>query len=134
LIWLGDIGINGNQKTRAQIQEQRITALRGSFRRVFPAEPFTGKVARDGDGPNLSKGNALVDDDQALYQAPNGRRWTEVPPQLLYNQPDGLPLLTNDAIVAFLPTWLVGWLEDIEGENEVRNFVLSSLNAETRLL
>jgi hypothetical protein len=55
---------------------------------------------------------------------PNGRRWTEVPPQLVYNQPDGLPILTNEVLVALLPAWLVGSLRDIEGGNEVRNFVL----------
>jgi hypothetical protein len=117
--------IDDDKKAGAQGKDERISALRESIRRLFPAEPYTGKVTRyDGEWAPEDDNKALLDDDQVLYEALNGRRWTEVPTQLLRNQPDGLPLLTDEAYVAFLPAWLMCSLENIHGQNEVRNFVV----------
>jgi hypothetical protein len=100
--------------------------LREAIRRSFPAEIYTGKVTpNDGEWlPELTEENAILDDDMFLYEGLNGRRWTEVPTQLLQTHLDGYVLLTDQAFTAFLPAWLMYSLENMDGENEVRNFLV----------
>jgi hypothetical protein len=103
---------------------EKLAALRDSIRRSFPAEPYQGKVTlHDGelDDPEL-------DEDEDLYHALNGRKWTEVEPQLLRDHPDGYELLTDEAFGAFLAAWLMPSLKDMDSENEVRNFVVYSFS------
>jgi hypothetical protein len=90
------------------------------IRRAFPAEaydklitPFDDKV----DDPEL-------DEEKELYEALKGKKWTDVPRQLLDNQPDGYVVLTDEAFVAFVAAWLMQSLENIDGENRVRDFVV----------
>jgi hypothetical protein len=120
------MGINGNDKTRAQGQEKRIAALRESIRRAFPADVYTGKVTPYDNELSfeLREDQAILDEDQDLFRALKGRRWTEVPKQLLESLPDGYVLLSDEAFAVFLPAWLCRALDDIDGENEVRNFVV----------
>src|SRR5579859_5624382 len=103
--------------------EQRLSALREAIRHSFPAEPYMGKVTHS-DGAWTPE----LDDDQALYEALHGCRWTEVPSDIVRNQPDGFLLLTDEAFVAFLPAWLLRSLENPFGENEVRSFVIYSFS------
>jgi hypothetical protein len=112
-----DMSTNENEKTGEQ--DGRIAALRESIRRSFPAEPYRGKVT-----PNDGEWTPELDEDQDLYGALNARRWTEVPTQLLHSQPDAYVLLTDQAFAAFLPAWLMFSLEDMDAENEVRNFLV----------
>ena len=123
---MSDMGINGNHKTRAEGQEGWIVALRESIRRAFPAVVYTGKVTRYDDelSSELREDQAILDEDQDLFKALKGRRWTEVPKQLLETLPDGHALLSDEAFVVFLPAWLCRALDDIDGQNEVRNFVV----------
>jgi hypothetical protein len=69
-----------------------------------------------------------LDEDKDLYHALNGRKWTEVQPPLLRDHPDGYELLTDQAFGAFLAAWLMRSLEDMDSENEVRNFVVYSFS------
>jgi hypothetical protein len=101
-----------------------IIALRDSVRRAFPEVTYAGKVTRH-DGawlPELTEENAIHDDDMFLYEGLIGKKWTEVPKQLLYNFPDGFVLLTDEALAAFLGAWLMRSLDHIDGENPVREF------------
>jgi hypothetical protein len=97
----------------------RIAALQEAIRHSFPARIFEGQVTPV-DGAWISE----LDDEPALYKALKGRRWTEIPRQLIYDQPDGFELLTDQAFVTFLPAWLFCSLENIDDENEVRNFIV----------
>jgi hypothetical protein len=122
----------GEENTRGAL-------LRESIHRAFPAEIYTGKVTiNDGD---LTRGE--MDEEQELHDALKRRRWTEVPAELLRRQPDGYLLLTSEAYVAFLPAWLMYSLEDMDAENQVREFLGYSfqtmrqfrvLNADQRLV
>jgi len=118
--------INGNHKTRAQGQEGRIATLRESIRRAFPADAYIGTVTRyDHElSSELRENQAILDEDQDLFRALKGRRWTEVSKQLLEKMPDGYELLSDEAFAVFLPAWLCRALDDIDGQNEVRNFVV----------
>jgi hypothetical protein len=117
----------------AQGRDEKTVALRESIQRSFCAEPYAGRITRfDGKYDPDNEETAVLDDDQALYEALNGRRWTEVPIQLLHNYPDGYVLLTDEAFLAFLPAWLMHSLERIDEENEVRNFVVYSFSSTMR--
>ena len=121
------------QDSESELQEPdgRTAALREAIRRSFPAERYTGKVTpHDGEWlPELTEENAILDDHMFLYEALNGRRWTEVPTQLLRNQPDGYVLLTDEAFTAFLPAWLMHSLEGMDAKNEVRDFLVYTFSS-----
>jgi|ERR1700690_1203309 len=117
-----------NNKTETQGQAERIDALRESIRRSFPAESYKGRVTPNDDGLD----DPDLDEDRDLYEALNGRKWTEVPTRLLQAESSGYELLTDEAFTAFLPAWLMRSLEDMDAENEVRNFVVYSFSATMR--
>jgi hypothetical protein len=99
---------------------KRIAELRQSIERAFPAKPYIGKIMpfdEKLDDPEM-------DEEKELYDALKGRKWTEVPKEILHNQPDAYVLLTDEAFTAFIAAWLMCSLEDMEGENEVRNFLV----------
>ena len=102
--------------------DERLTALRDSIVRVFPAIPYEGQVTHH-DGawlPELTEENAIHDDDMFLYEALLGRKWSDVPRDFIYAMAGDWVLLTDEALVAFLAAWLVRSLENIDGENDVR--------------
>ncbi len=104
----------------------RIVTLSDAIRRTFPAVAYTGKITRH-DGiwlPELTAENAIHDDDEFVYEALKDRKWTDVSKTFLHEQPDGFVLLTNEALVAFLAAWLMCSLDDIDGENNVREFLI----------
>lgn len=98
--------------------QSRIVALRELIQRAFPAEVYKGKVMSV-DG----KWTPELDEEKELFDALHARRWTDLPEQLLTSQPDGYCLLTDGAFAAFFAAWMMVSLENIEAENEVRNFV-----------
>jgi hypothetical protein len=113
-----------NENENAELEDERITALRDAIRRAFPEVTYTGKVTRH-DGawlPELTEENAIHDDDMFLYEGLTGKKWTEISKQLLHDFPDGFVLLTDEALVAFLAAWLIRSLDHIDGENPVREF------------
>ncbi len=93
--------------------------LRDFIVSAFPAEAYTGQVTA-ADGALTPE----LDDEEALFNALIGRRWTDVDRSLLEAQPDGYILLTDAAYRAFFPAWLMCALGEIDGENEVRDFVV----------
>jgi hypothetical protein len=107
--------------------DQQVDALRGLIRSTFPAEPFFGKVT-----PHDGAWTDEFDEELALYEALHGQRWTEVPTQVLAALSTGLPLLTGDAFVSFLPACLMGSLEEMNVESEVREFLIYSFSSTLR--
>jgi len=113
-----------NENENVALEDKRIIALRDAVRRDFPDVTHAGEVTRH-DGawrPELTEENAIHDDDMLLYEGLIGKKWTEVPKQLLHDFPDGFVLLTDGALVAFLAAWLMRSLDLIYGENPVREF------------
>ena len=113
-----------NEDQNVPFEDQRIIALRDAVRRAFPEVTYTGKVTRH-DGawlPELTEENAIHDDDMFLYEGLTGKKWTEVPEKLLDAFPGDFVLLTDEALVAFLAAWLTRSLDNIDGENPVREF------------
>ena len=104
---------------RIRGRAERIAELRESVRRAFPAETYAGRITRYDD--NLD--DPELDEEEYLPEGLKERRWTDVPQQLLENRPDGYLRLTDEAFAAYIAAWLIRSLENIEGENEVRDFV-----------
>lgn len=119
--------INNNNPT--QREDRRIDELRESIRRSFPEEIYTGTITRYDDSKNPD-----MDEERDLYTALSGRKWTDVPKELLHAQPDGYELLTDEAFVAFFPAWLMHSLENIDGENEIRSFVVYAFSPRHNLV
>lgn len=70
----------------------------------------------------LAEDQAILEDDQDVFKALKGHKWTEIPNEILESQPDGYVLLADEAFAAFVPAWLLRALDNIDGESEVRNF------------
>jgi len=117
---------NGNPKTEVHAQDRRIAELRKAVQAAFPAKAYTGRVTCYDDElcSELRQDQAILEEDQDIFRALKGRKWTEVPKQLIENLPDGHALLSDDAFPVFLPAWLCRALDDLDGQNEVRNFVV----------
>jgi|tagenome__1003787_1003787.scaffolds.fasta_scaffold20452846_2 hypothetical protein len=113
------MSMNEPKSGGAERLQRRITALGESIRRSFPPETQTGQITHSDDSDNPD-----IDEERDLQNALSGRKWTDVPKELLQAQPDGYELLTDEAFVAFLPAWLMHSLENIDGENEIREFVI----------
>lgn len=111
-------------------EDERVEVLRDSTRRSFPVVAYEGKITTcDGAWlPELTEENAIHDDDMFVYEALKGRAWPEIPKEFLGHQPDGFVLLTDEALVAYLAAWLMCALDDMEGENAVREFVIYSFS------
>ena len=111
-------------------EDERATTLRDAIRRAFPVVAYAGKITRH-DGawlPELTEENAIHDDDKFVYEALKGRNWTDVPKRFLHDEPDGFVLLTDEAFIAYLAAWLMCSLDDIDGENKVREYVVYSFS------
>jgi hypothetical protein len=130
------MGIDENHNTRVQGEGDRIAALCESIRRAFPSDTYTRRVTPyDDELPSeLREDQLILDEDQDLFRALKGRKWTEVSKQFIESLPDALPLLTDEAFVAFLPAWLVCSLENIDGENEVRDFVVYNFSPRSEMV
>lgn len=100
----------------------RLTALKLSIKQGFPATRYDGQITPCDDDLDREE----FDEDKDLYDGLKGRVWTEIPKTLLHHLPGGYVLLTNDAFVAFFAAWLMYSLEDLDQENEVRNFLVYS--------
>lgn len=90
-----------NVKIPTREENQRIALLRDSIRRSFPDEAYTGKVT---DYDNIynpdDEATYILDENQDLYEALNGRRWTDIKPELMHHLPSGYDLLADEAYVA----------------------------------
>jgi hypothetical protein len=111
-------------QNNAIANDEHLTALRNAILRAFPDVVYAGKITRH-DGmwlPELTEENAIHDNDKFLYEALNGRKWSDIPLELLYEMPGDFVLLTNDALVAFMAAWLMCSLENPVGANDVREY------------
>jgi hypothetical protein len=106
--------------------DERLAALRDAVPRVFPSFLYRGPITRY-DGAwlqELTEENAIPEDYKYLYEELHGRQWTEAPKDLVHAIPAFFLFLTHEALVAFLPAWIMCALEDINGKNEVREYFI----------
>jgi hypothetical protein len=90
------------------------------IQRAFPAKTYDGVITGYDDKLN----DPELDEEKELYENLKGKKWTDVPQQLIKNKPDGYVRLTNESFAAFIAAWLMRSLENMNGENEVRDFVV----------
>ncbi len=107
----------GNERT---LRDERVTALREMIKQTFPADRYAGPVTPYDPGPWAEE----LDEEQVLYETLKGRSWTEAPADFLQQYPDAYLMLTAEAFVAFLAAWLNYSLENMGGENEVREYLV----------
>ena len=75
--------------------------VRAKIVAAFPDFIFTGPITGVDENPAEE-----LDEEQDLYSNLSGRRWSEIPADVLDRNVDGYHLLTDAAFVAFLPAWL----------------------------
>jgi len=86
---------------------------------AFPPQPFCGLVS---DHDECDEGIAL------LRELPR-KRWDEIPTEFIDFNSGSLPLMLPDAVVAFLPAWLMRSVEtfggvDLGGEGVLSQFTM----------
>ena len=65
-----------------------------------------------------------MDDSFELAEKLKGKAWTSVPAEFIDLHHGDLPLLTPGAFAAFVPAWINRALDDLDDENEVRDFTV----------
>jgi len=103
-----------------QEREVAVAALRGAIQSAFPVNVFQDAVTPV-DGEQWAE---EIDDELDLRDNLRGRAWNEVPVEVIDRQAGGLPLLAKEAFKVFLPAWLVRSLDNLDGENKVREFTI----------
>lgn len=109
-----------DDKIKTGEQEARMLELRQQIQSAFPSYIYEGVVTKYDD----KLADPGLDEEKELYETLKGKMWTEVPSQFLDSQPDGYVLLVDDAFAAFIAAWLRRSLDNINGENKVRDFVV----------
>lgn len=106
--------------------DKHLTDFKNAILCAFPDVVFEGKITRH-DGawlPELTEENAIHDDDMFLYETLKGHKWSDIPRQFLYDMAGGFVLLTNEALIAFMGAWLMCSLENLTGQNDVREYFI----------
>lgn len=98
-------------------------AVREKIRRAFPDLKFSGRIT-----PSDGETGEDYDEEQALYGALHGRKWSEIPVSFIKPYSYSIPLLTETAFGMFLPAWLIVALDD----DEVREAVVYTFSGHNR--
>ena len=91
---------------------------RDSLLRAFPPNRFTGVVSIHGE----------CDDGIALLGELPGKSWDQISSIFVHENSLSLPLLEPDALVAFLPAWLLRSMEKFDSENLILEFTVYFLS------
>ena len=81
---------------------------------AFPPQPFHGLVSTHDE----------CDDGIHLRRELPGKRWDELSNEVLFHGAIALPLLEPDALVAFLPAWLLRSMETFDRRSIVLEFTV----------
>src|ERR1700677_1019075 len=81
---------------------------------AFPPRPFSMLISTHDEC-----GEGIV-----LKQELHGKSWDQVSPQFVESNSASLPLLAPDALVAFLPAWLLRAQETIRRESLLTEFTM----------
>ena len=100
--------------------DPEIARLREMVKAAFPPEKYTGAITQYDPGP----WDEDLDEEQDLYETLRDKVWPEASTSFLRAHPDSYLHLTQHAYAAFIAAWLCYSLEHMEGENEVREFLI----------
>ena len=111
---------------------EHLTDLQNAILRAFPDVVFDGQITRhDGEWPDevteetpLYEGQVIYGDEMLLYEGLKGHKWSDIPREFLYGMTGDYVLLTSEALVAFIAAWLMCSLDDLAGENLVRDLFI----------
>src|SRR6266478_6417421 len=77
--------------------------------RAFPSQAFHGLISKHDE----------CDDGVHLRRELSGKRWDELSSDVLFHGSIALPLLEADALVAFLPAWLLRSMETLDLDDPI---------------
>jgi hypothetical protein len=108
--------------------DEHLTDLQNAILRAFPDVVFDGQITpHDGEWPNepteedaIYDGQVIYGDEMLLYEGLKGHKWSDIPREFIQGMAIDFVLLTSKALVAFIAAWLMCSLENLTGENDVR--------------
>jgi len=111
---------------------EHLTDLQNAILRAFPDVVFDGQITpHDGEWPDevteetaIYEGQVIYGDEMFLYEGLKGHKWSDIPREFLYGMTDDYLLLTSEALVAFIAAWLMCSLDNLAGENHVRDLFI----------
>ena len=106
-----------DERTR---QDPQIACLRQTVEEAFPAEKYTGAITQYDPGPWTEE----LDEEKAIFETLKDKTWLDISPDFLQAYPDAYLLLSPHAYTVFIAAWLRYSLEQMEGENKVREFLI----------
>lgn len=111
--------------------DERLTHLQNAILRAFPDVVFDGPITHhDNEWPDdipenrIYEGQVLYGDEMFLYQELKGHKWSEVSREFIQGMATEYVLLTSEALVAYIAAWLMHSLENLTGENQVRDLFI----------
>lgn len=93
---------------------ENIEDFRQRLIHAFPPQPYDGLV---------STHDECADGIHLRRELP-GKRWNELSPEVLFHGSIALPLLEPDALVAFLPAWVLRSMQTFGPDSVVLEFTL----------
>ncbi|HET9281618.1 MAG TPA: hypothetical protein VFR24_06615 [Candidatus Angelobacter sp.] len=124
--------------------DEHLTDLQNAILRAFPDVVFEGQITpHDGEWPNepteedFCEGQVIYGDEMLLYEGLKGQKWSDIPREFIQGMATDYVLLTSEALVAFIAAWLMRSLENLTGNNDVRDhfiFTFSSDREESKKL
>lgn len=109
--------------TESSDEANALEEMREKIRLAFPDVVFSGQIT-----PADGESGEEFDEEQALYGALHGKKWSEIPSSFIKSYSYSIPLLTEEAFGIFLPAWLSGALDD----QEVRRAVVYAFSPHRR--
>jgi hypothetical protein len=110
---------------------EHLTHLRNAVLRAFPDVVFDGQITpHDGEWPNdltenaIYEGQVIYGDEKILYEGLKGHKWSDISRQFIEGMAIDFVLLTSEALVTFIAAWLMRSLENLTGQNDVRNYFI----------
>lgn len=93
---------------------EEIEDFRRRLVRAFPPHPYHGPVSAHDE----------CDDGIHLRRELPGKRWDDLSPDVLFHGSIALPLLDPEALVAFLPAWILRSMQTFSRHSTVLEFTL----------
>lgn len=119
-----DCNLKPTQTCDDDMMNERVNELREAILRAFPSEAYDGVITPYDDRLD----DPDFDEEQEISEALKGKKWTDVPQPFLEIKPDGYMRLADEALPVFLGAWLIRSLENMKGENEIRDFLIYSFS------
>jgi hypothetical protein len=88
--------------------------FRDQLMAAFPPHPFHGLISAHDE----------CDEGIALRRELPGKRWDQVPAEFLDFNSGSLPLFEPDALVTFLPAWLLRSMETLNNKSVLAEFTM----------